>query len=52
MSLTSADAPLWACREPARSYKRLPKVLYVLEHKKQSLLIHAPYTRIVVFWHM
>ena len=29
---------------------QLCKVLYVFEHKTQYLLIHAPYTCIVVFW--
>ena len=24
--------------------------IYVFEHKTQDLLIHAPYTHIVVFW--
>ena len=27
-------------------------MLYVFEHKMQYLLIHAPYTCLVVFWHM
>ena len=27
-----------------------PKLLYVFEHKTQYVLIHVPYTRIVVFW--
>ena len=45
-------APLEACREPAGSYNRLLDVLYVFEHKTQYLLIHAPYTRIVIFWHI
>ena len=31
---------------------QLCKVLYVFEHKTQYLLIHAPFTRIVVFWHI
>ena len=51
MSLTNAGA-LAAFREPAGSYNRLLDVLYVFEHKMQYLLIHAPYTRIVVFWHI
>ena len=41
-----------ACREPARKLWQLCKVLYVFEHKTQYLLIHAPITRIVVFWHI
>ena len=36
-------------REPAESYIRRFKVLYVFEHKTQYRLIHDPYTRIVVF---
>ena len=45
-------APQAACREPAGTYNRLREVLYVFEHKTQYLLIHAPYTRIVVIWHI
>ena len=45
-------APLAACREPTGKLWQLCKVLYVFEHKKQYILIHAPYTRIVVFWHI
>ena len=44
--------PLAACREPTRKLWQLSNVLYVFEHKTQYLLIHAPYTRIVVFWHI
>ena len=44
------QAPLVACREPVGSYNRLSYVLYVFEHERQYLLIHAPYTRIVLFW--
>ena len=43
-------APIAACREPVGSYNRLLDMLYVFEHKMQYLLIHAPYTRVVVFW--
>ena len=43
-------APLAGCREPAGKLWQLWKVLYVFEHKTQYLLIHAPFTRIVVFW--
>ena len=43
--------PLAACCEPAGKLWQLCKELYVFEHKMQYLLIHAPYTRIVVFWH-
>ena len=45
-------APLAACREPTGKLWQLCKVSYVFEHKTQYLLIHAPFTRIVVFWHM
>ena len=45
-------APLAACREPEISCDRLREVLYVCEHKTQYILIHAPFTRIVVFWHI
>ena len=45
-------ATLAACREPAGKLWQLCKVLYVFEHKTQYLLIHAPFTRIVVFWHI
>ena len=45
-------APLVACREPVGSYNRLSYVLYVFEHKMQYILIHAPYTHIVTFWHI
>ena len=45
-------APLSACREPAGKLWQLCKVLNVFEHKTQYLLIHAPFTRIVVFWHI
>ena len=43
-------APLAVCREPAGTLWQLCKVLYVFEHKTQYLLIHAPFTRIGVFW--
>ena len=43
--------PLAAWREPAGKLWQLCKVLYVFEHKTQYRLIHAPFTRIVVFWH-
>ena len=45
-------APLAACREPAGKLWQLSKVLYVFEHKTQYILIHASFTRIVVFWHI
>ena len=45
-------APIAACREPAGKLWQLRKVLYVFEHKTQYILIHAPSTRIVLFWHI
>ena len=45
-------APLVACRQPAGKLWQLCKVLYVFEHKTQYILIHALFTRIVVFWHI
>ena len=45
-------SPLAACRKPAGKFWRLCKMLYVFEHKTQYLLLHAPFTRIVVFWHI
>ena len=45
-------APLASCREPVGSCDRRCEVLYIFEHKTQYILIHAPYTRIVVFWHI
>ena len=44
--------PRAACREPAGKLWQLCKALYVLEHKTQYLLIHAPFVHIVVFRHM
>ena len=41
-----------ACCKPAGSYNRLPNVLYIFEHKMQYPLIHTPYTRILLFWHI
>ena len=45
-------APLAACREPAGKLWQLSNVLYVFEYKTQYILIHALFTRIVVFWHI
>ena len=45
-------APLAACREPVGKLWQLCKMSYVFEHKTQNILIHASYTRIVVFWHI
>ena len=45
-------ATLAACRESAGKLWQLYKVFYVFEHKAQYILIHAPITRIVVFWHI
>ena len=41
-----------ACREPAGSYDKTTGAAICFEHKTQYLLIRAPYTRIVVFWHI
>ena len=41
-----------ACREPAGSYDKTTRTVISFEHKTQYLLIRAPYTRIVVFWHI
>ena len=44
---------LWvACRKPAGGQNRSPSVLYVLEHKTKNILIHAPHTCSVAFWHI
>ena len=45
-------APLAACREPAGKLWQLCKVVYDFEHNAQYFLIHAPFSRIVVFWHI
>ena len=41
-----------ACREPAGSYDKTTRTTISFEHKMQYLLIRAPYTRMVVFWHI
>ena len=41
-----------ACREPAGSYDKTTRTAIGFEHKTQYLSIRAPYTRIVVFWHI
>ena len=41
-----------ACREPAGSYDKTTRTAICFEHKTEYLLICAPYTRIVVFWHI
>ena len=41
-----------ACCEPAGSYDKTTGTAICFEHKTQYLLISAPYTRIVVFWHV
>ena len=41
-----------ALREPAGSYDKTTRIAICFEHKTQYLLIRAPYTRIVVFWHI
>ena len=44
--------PQAACREPAGSYDKTTRTAICFEHKTQYLLIRAPYTRIMVFWHI
>ena len=41
-----------ACREPAGSYDKTTRTAICFEHKTQYLFIRAPYTRLVVFWHI
>ena len=41
-----------ACREPAGSYDKTTRTAICFEHKTQYILIRAPYTRILVFWHI
>ena len=41
-----------ACREPAGSYDKTTRTAICFEHKTQPLLIRAPYTHILVFWHI
>ena len=41
-----------ACREPAGSYDKTTQTAICFEHKTQYLFIRAPYTRIVVLWHI
>ena len=50
--VSQMQVPLVACCEPAGKLWQLCKVLYVFEHKKQYLLIHAPFTPIGVFWYI
>ena len=45
-------ATLAVSREPAGKLWQLCEVLYVFEQKTQYLLIHAQFTRIVIFWHI
>ena len=44
--------PQAACHEPAGSYDKTTRTDICFEHKTQYILILAPYTRIVVFWHI
>ena len=41
-----------ACRKPEGSYDKTTQTAICFEHKAQYLLIRAPYTRIVAFWHI
>ena len=42
-------APLAACREPAGKLCNCARCYMPFEHKRQYILIHVPFTRIVVF---
>ena len=44
--------PQAACHEQAGSYDKTTRTAICFEHKTQYILIRAPYTRIVVFWHI
>ena len=44
--------PQAAFCEPAGSYDKTTRTAICFKHKTQYLLIRAPYTRIVVFWHI
>ena len=46
------QAPLGGLMEPAGSYDKTTRTAICFEHKMQYLLIRAPYTPIVVFWHI
>ena len=52
VSMSHMRAPPAACREPAGKLWQLCKVLYVFEYKTLYILIHPPFPRIVVFWHI
>ena len=45
-------ALLAASHEPAGDPNRSPMMPSVFEHKALYILIHGPYTHIVVFWHI
>ena len=47
--ISQIRTPLATCRETVGSYNRLSYAQYVFKHKIKYLLIHAPYTRAVVF---
>ena len=53
----SSLLPSWShskyiSRNPAGSYDKATRTAICFEHKAQYHLIRAPYTRIVVFWHI
>ena len=50
--ISQMRATLAASREWAGKLWQPCKVLYVSEQKTQYLLIHAEFTRIVIFWHI
>ena len=41
-----------ACRKPVGSYDKTTRTAICFEHRTRYILIRAPYTRIVVFWHI
>ena len=45
-------APLAAHHEPVGVQNRQPSVPFILKHKTQCILIRAPHTRTMVFWHI
>ena len=45
-------APLATHREPGGIQNKSLNMLYVFEHKMLWILIHAPHTRTMAFWHI
>ena len=50
--VSETRAPLAVRREPAGVQNSSPSVLYGFEHKTKNILIHAPHTHNVAFWHI